>query len=333
MQLTEDNVTALTEFAHTQGWLDDSLAITQLTSAGEGNMNCVLRARLSDGATLIFKQSLPYVAKYPDIAAPIERLDVEVAFYAAVANAGAIAIRMPEVVGYNAAAHLFCMQDLGTASDMTHLYAVRDHSDDSVNGPLTTLTYWLWKLHALEVDPGAFANPGMRALNHAHIFEIPYQVDNGVNLSPQVATIAASIRTDAKLQDAAHKLGQIYLGQQTAASKPCLLHGDYYPGSWIDHTRMGVMVIDPEFCFVGAPEFDVGVMLAHLTFAGFEQMNIMRLLQSYVQPAGFEFSLAMQFAGLEIIRRLLGVAQLPLTIDETQKAELLQRATHLVTSS
>jgi 5-methylthioribose kinase len=296
-------------------------------------MNCVLRARLSDGATLIFKQSLPYVAKYPDIAAPIERLDMEVAFYAAVANAGGIAIRMPEVVGYNAAAHIFCMQDLGAASDMTHLYAVCDHADDGINGHLTALTYWLWKLHALEVDPGAFANQGMRALNHAHIFEIPYQADNGVALSPEVATVAASIRANTKLRETARKLGQIYLGQQTTASRPCLLHGDYYPGSWIDHPRMGVMVIDPEFCFAGAPEFDVGVMLAHLTFAGFEQMQIMRLLQAYVQPAGFDFSLATAFAGLEVIRRLLGVAQLPLSSTEPQKAALLQTAAHLVTSS
>ena len=59
------------------------------------------------------------------------------------------------------------------------------------------------------------------------------------------------------------KVGDIYLSDDGGV----LLHGDYYPGSWLK-TDAGFRVIDPEFCFLGPPEFDLGVLAAHWIFCG-----------------------------------------------------------------
>jgi 5-methylthioribose kinase len=61
------------------------------------------------------------------------------------------------------------------------------------------------------------------------------------------------------------------------------------------------------------------------------QEDVMRLLQNYVTPAGFSYPVAMGFAGMEIIRRLLGVAQLPLAADVATRSAWLRTARRMVT--
>ena len=92
------------------------------------------------------------------------------------------------------------------------------------------------------------------------------------------------------------------------------MHGDYFPGSWL-RTSGGICIIDPEFCFLGTAAFDVGVMLGHLFLA--RQTAALREgflgLYAASAPGGAEVGrLARRFAGVEIMRRLIGVAQLPL---------------------
>lgn len=295
-------------------------------------MNCVLRAQLQSGKTLVFKQSLPYVAKYPDIPAPLERLDVEANFYRTVSREPALASHMPNIKGYDQSEHILCMQDLGAARDFSYLY---EQSGADEQSSLTALVNWLQRLHHLSIPTehiAQFANASMRELNHAHIFVIPLLADNGVTLSEPVAQSAAELRRDQSLRDAAKYLGDIYLGVVAHASQPCLLHGDYYPGSWLWQAegQPSMMVIDPEFGFYGAPEFDLGVMYAHLLFAGYERASIDTLFAHYERPTDFSDELALQFAGMEVIRRLLGVAQLPLAADDTIKQNWLSMARDMV---
>ncbi len=311
-------------------WLQPGERLVSLTSAGAGNMNRTLRAATTQ-RTFILKQSVPFVAKYPHIPAPVERLEVERQFYDLIAKNDALALRTPRVLGYDAANHLLALEDMGTAGDMQDAYAAKPEAALQ-RGQITALVYWLWKLHALDVEGVALDNAAMRALNHAHIFEIPLQADNGVELSSSLHDTAATIRGDAALKDAAATLGEVYLGSATCLSRPALLHGDFYPGSWLHQSRSGVAVIDPEFAFIGPAEFDLGVMLAHLTFCQFEQADLMNVFRSYIPPPGFDFQLATRFAGMEIIRRLLGVAQLPLSAGDEQKLAWLSAARAMVTA-
>jgi len=68
----------------------------------------------------------------------------------------------------------------------------------------------------------------------------------------------------------AKELGDLYL-----SDGPTLLHGDFYPGSWL-RTTQGIRIIDPEFAFTGAAEFDVGVFAAHLAFTGLDDAGLSR---------------------------------------------------------
>jgi 5-methylthioribose kinase len=317
----------LTELARAQAWIEPTDQITKLAVAGDGNMNRVLRGYLASGDTRIFKQSLPYVAKYPEIPAPIERVEVEAAFYATIAAASRLAAATPNVLGYDRSNHLLCMQDLGDAHDFTYLY--KTQTADQVGQSLGTLLGWLSELHSLQLTSTAasrFANLPMRKLNHAHIFEIPFTANNGVSLSETMAEAATELRHDPTLSNKRAHLGQIYLGQSGPASTTCLLHGDFYPASWMINTLDQIFVIDPEFAFYGPAEFDVGVLLAHLTLTGGTQHTLNHCLEHYQPPAGFAVALAWQFAGIEVMRRLLGVAQLPLATDEPTKLAWLEQA-------
>ena len=138
-----------------------------------------------------------------------------------------------------------------------HIYGIGAGRDV----PLQSLCGWLSALHESRFDrqtQRALENRGMRVLNHEHIFDLPLQSDNGLDLDGLTAGLSASARAlkeHAQYAQAVKDLGQRYLGEGTS-----LLHGDFYPGSWVESGN-DVWIIDPEFCFLGPAEFDVGVFV------------------------------------------------------------------------
>ena len=266
-------------------------------------MNYTLRVTTNQ-RTFIVKQSRPWVEKYPQIPAPDERAVTEGKFYSLVSTDSVLAGRMPRLIGVSAADRLLALEDAGAdARDFTSLYAgaVLAASDRNV------LVDWLQRLHRefrgrnTDFD----RNLEMRKLNHEYIFVQPLTV--GVKFSA-----AYSRRVE--------QLGRMYLGDG-----PCLLHGDYFPGSWLQ-TASGVRVIDPEFAFFGPPEFDAGVFLAHLHLAGQPDPDgLLADLSNWCDPG-----LTRQFAGVEIMRRILGVAQLPLRASPGEKLLLLEKSKEFI---
>lgn len=315
---------ALTGWLRARDWIDADEEVGSLTPAGEGNMNLTLRAHVGP-RTLIVKQSRPWVEKHPSIAAPVERALVEAAFYSAVADRPALACGMPRLLFVDRADRVLALEDLGSASDCTDLYA-------GATLPAATrddLLRWLSDLHAEplhEPDP-LLRNRAMRALNHEHIFDLPLRPGalDADAFCHGLEPYAAALRADTTYVDWTRRLGDRYL-----ADGDRLLHGDFYPGSWL-RTAAGVRVIDPEFCFLGPAEFDVGVMLAHALLAG-GRVDAERaaIAAAYAPPDGFSWSLAQGFAGVEIMRRLIGVAQLPLSADLARRTELLRHSRALV---
>jgi 5-methylthioribose kinase len=292
------------------GWIAPDDTVRALRKAGEGNMNLVLRVDLG-WRSLIVKQARPWVEKYPDIPAPADRVLVEAAFYGAVADHPRVADLMPRLLGLDAPSRMLAVEDLGEANDLLDAYAGR---------PITpaeqaTLAGWLAALHAVPVpDEPLLHNRAMRALNHAHIFELPLTSDHPA---------AAALRADATFADTLTALGQRYL-----ADGPALVHGDYYPGSWM-RTPAGLRVLDPEFAHTGEPAFDLGVMVAHLTFAGADgEAALAAVTAAYHRP--FDVALTRGFAGAELTRRLLGVARLP--VDPAKTAYWLELARAWVAS-
>lgn len=292
--------------------------------AGDGNMNLTLRVGFGSRSVIV-KQGRPWVEKYDHIAAPWERTLVEAAFYRAVAAVPAAADRMPALLHVDEHHHVLVVEDLGNGGDYTGLYA----GQRLEAGDLHQLLEWLASLGTLRMPgdgPGALANRAMRALNHEHIFSLPLRAGNGLDLDRFTAGLsraAEDLRGDREYGCRAAALGEVYLSDGA-----CLVHGDYFPGSWI-RTGEGPRIIDPEFGFFGAREFDYGVLLAHCALAGSDRAAA-EAVSTAARHEDLDDSLVLGFAGVEIMRRLLGVAQLPLRSGLAEKQRLLDLSRSLV---
>jgi len=122
-------------------------------------------------------------------------------------------------------------------------------------------------------------------------------------------------------------LGQRYLNRD----HPPLLHGDLFLGSLLRAEDGKILLIDPEFSFGGEPEFDLGVFYAHLILSGHDSALLDRWLTKTVSP-GRGAALVRHYAGVELMRRLIGVAQLPLPVDLAAKRALIDVSRTLVAS-
>jgi 5-methylthioribose kinase len=314
-----------------RGLLDDGERLRSVSKAGEGNMNLTLRV-VTSARSFVLKQARPWVEKYPQIAAPVDRALVEIAFYEAAGAVPEVRRAMPQLLGSDPGSRLLILEDLGEAHDFTALYSggLLDR------GALDELVAYLVALHS-EVDAATaedrriFENREMRALNHEHIFRLPLADDNPLDLdgfSLGLAAAAAELKGDEAYVSTVTELGAEYL-----ADGDTLVHGDYFPGSWL-RASSGICVIDPEFCFLGPRAFDVGFMLGHLHLAGQPDETCEALVSRYAARAGAAVAAeARRFAGVEIMRRLIGVAQLPLACGIERKEELLRLSRELVLTS
>lgn len=330
--LREAEPAGVEDFLRERGWIDGSARVAAVTRAGEGNMNLVLRVALAGGGvdSVILKQARPWVEKFPDIAAPVERMEVETAFYRLAGADARLAQRLPQLLQADPEHHAALYADLGPARDFTHLYGTVGSTghEGLAAGDAKALLEWLGHLHRLKLDTQAtpeLANPAMRALNRFHIFDLPLDGEHAPDADsfcPRLGESACRLRGDGALRQRLQELACEY--ERDGAQ---LLHGDFYPGSWLA-TDEGPVVIDPEFGFFGRAEFDLGVFIAHLHFTGSD----LELLRFYSPPPDFDRRLADGFAGAELIRRLLGVAQLPLAADLAERARLLDLGRDLVLS-
>jgi 5-methylthioribose kinase len=296
-----------------------------IAPAGAGNMNLALRITSASGRSFVVKQGRPWVEKYPQIPAPFERTLVEAAFYAEVERDPRVSGLMPAVLHVDADNHILVLEDAGSLGDFTPIYS----GAAMPAGALTQLIEWLGLLG--EMTPRAdrrdiFANRAMRALNHEHMFSFPLRDHNGLDLdgiTPGLGAAARQLAGDRIYVSAVAALGRRYV-----ADGDTLVHGDYFPGSWL-RSDDGVRIIDPEFCFLGDREFDYGILVAHLMLAECDAAT-----NTYVTGAldarRLNAGLIAGYAGVEIMRRLIGVAQLPIAFELDRKQTLLDLSRRLV---
>ncbi|WP_276165247.1 phosphotransferase [Zobellia alginiliquefaciens] len=302
-------------------WLNPTEKITVVEKPGDGNMNVVLRI-ITDQRSFILKQSRPYVQKYQQIKAPVNRIAVEKQFYQAVRD-NAVHAHVPKIIGFDAFENLLLLEDLGHCEDMVYIY----HKQAISNRQLDLLIFILGLIHRKKVSSNFPENMEMRKLNHQHIFELPFLEDNGFQLDdvqPGLQELSLQFKTDKKIKKVVKKVGKKYLEPGNT-----LLHGDYYPGSWMTESD-NLYIIDPEFGFIGFPEYDLGVMAAHIIMATGKKGYLKRIHAAYQGDADQE--LMSQVAGIEIMRRLIGLAQLPLDRTLKEKSKLLKKARKLILS-
>ncbi|MGB0916090.1 MAG: phosphotransferase [Flavobacteriales bacterium] len=323
-QLSLQDLEGLSNYLTVTGKLRAEEKLSRISIAGEGNMNVVVRVNTTD-RSFILKQSRSYVQKYPTVEAPINRINVEAEFYSLLGNNGVWQKSSPKVLWFDEENRILCLEDLGSSSDFSNIYK---KDTDLVKSEISELASLISELHSAGIESEPIENTAMRELNHAHMYVLPLQENNGFDLNsvlPGLQEKTEKFRADGKLKRCAKKLGDIYLEKKGRT----LLHGDFYPGSWL-RTADGIKLIDPEFSFQGRPEFELGVAIAHLKLAQQSNSIMKDLFVYYHFNKKFDGSLFTKFAGMEIIRRLIGLAQLPLELDLNERLDLLDEAYDLV---
>jgi 5-methylthioribose kinase len=298
------------------GFWKEGEEIRSATVPGESNMNLVLRIETNQGS-YILKQAKSYVRKYPQIPAPISRIEIEYQFLKQLDSDPFLASLSPKVLHYDVQNHLMLLEDLGEGSDFLSLYR-GNHQLKSEE--IKHLVDYLMHLHQLEVTNFP-ATGAMRVLNHEHIFNYPFFEENGFdldNIQPGLQEASIPYKTDTDLKQRIQALGDRYL-----ADGKVLMHGDFYPGSWLQVTS-GIKIIDPEFGGLGDAEFDLGVFLAHLDLSAQAEDLSSQVRKHYHLPV--DWTLVQQYRGVEILRRLIGIAQLPVSLSLDAKKTLLARA-------
>ncbi len=329
--LDRGEIGALERYLQQHGILPSGERILSAERAGDGNMNCTLRVTTWSGSWVV-KQARPWVEKYPQFAAPWDRAIREAEFYRLISSRPAVAGLMPRLLFCDPEARVLVLEDLGAAADYTGVYRGEKFTPTEVQ----QLAAFLAQLHApfecTKMNGAAagpqLANREMRALNHAHIFKIPLTPNNGLDLdrlTPGLAAVGRELQADLQLRREVEKLGKDYYLTDGSS----LLHGDFFPGSLL-RTAGGPRIIDPEFGFFGYREFDAAVFLAHLHLASQPPALAVAFRRAYASPGPFDDDLMRQLAGVEILRRLIGFAQLPLGCTLDRKRELLELAHDLV---
>lgn len=307
-------------------WIGPDEDLISAKVPGEGNMNYTLRIRTSF-RTFILKQSRAYVEKYPHVPAPKERAVIEGQFYEMIQEDLQLHGYTPELIAMDPENNLLQLEDLGDYPDFTFLYkegkVITDQEIEQL-AEFLSLLHGGFNTHTVEPE---IENRAMRELNAEHIFTYPYLEENGFDLhtiTPGLQEVAMIYKTDDKLKSRLAELRKLYL-----ENGPTLLHGDFYPGSWMQ-SLYGVKVIDPEFGFFGPAEFDLSVWRAHFMMAGQSEAALEKILKDYQYTSKIDPKLMHALSGVEILRRLIGLAQLPLELSLEKKEHLLRKAHTLV---
>tara|TARA_B100000767_G_scaffold272269_1_gene299575 strand:- start:2135 stop:3106 length:972 start_codon:yes stop_codon:yes gene_type:complete len=313
------SISDLTKLLKNHNILFENEVLSCISKAGEGNMNVVLRVR-SNKRSFIFKQSRPFVQKFRDIQAPIERVDVEFNFYKAV-NQNNNKSFYPKIISYVKENFFMILEDLGEFDDYTSIYRNRSINEETI----IRLTRMLKDIHSTKTNLNYPLNIDLKKLNYQHIFVLPFIKQNGFSLDSVhkgLNQLAIPLIDNKALQNKSLLIGKRYLTKGKT-----LLHGDFYPGSWIK-SQNKIFIIDPEFSFLGDLEFDLGVFIAHIIMAT-QKQNYLKIIIDYYSKSVDE-KLVADYACIEIIRRLIGLAQLPINLTLDEKEKLLKFANNLL---
>ena len=300
---------------------------------GDGNLNTIYR--VSDTArpecSIVLKHAPPYIKILgPHYPLSVERLTYEsraLNVYNRLVS-GAV----PLQYSFDAEAAVIAMEDLRYArvlrADLIAgtVDAVIAEQIGRFLGIVHSQTY----VDNLDIETAQcyrqqFANTIMQSITADYVFTFPYTEHETNFWTPGLESDVQQLKADTDfLQQAAH-LKQIFLTTQQGVT-----HGDLHTGSVLiqDNTAK---VIDAEFAFYGPVGFDLGLYWANYLLSYFSHQDTLRvqsalktaILQTWhayitefkivdaelrVQTLQSIFHDAIGFAGLEMLRRLIGAA-------------------------
>ena len=227
----------------------------------------------------------------------------------------------PKVLGFISEDYVLFLEDLTKCRDLNYIYNSRKIDNDKVN----KLTRILHNIHITSAHKNYPTNLTLRKLNHDHIFVLPFLKDNGLqlnNIQEGLEELAIPFKENTDIISIVNNAGKNYLDTGST-----LLHGDYYPGSWMERND-NIYIIDPEFTFLGSKEFDLGIMSGHLILATGQISYLKKICDNY--PDKIDNNEVAIYCAIEIIRRLIGYAQLPIKRSISEKSNLLKLSKELI---
>ena len=303
-----------------RGLLPEGASVTGVRLAGDVfNMNCTLRVSLEGGAgpkSVIVKQARPFVERYPSIEAPFDRVQSEFEFFSESAKMRPQVTPTP--LGYDPLSRVLIMQDVGRG-DWGILY---EKPTTLPSSTAAALGVFLASLHGATSGSrtvldrlAADNNGGMRELTYNYCFHLPLEGGDLEAVTEGLTAEATILRADTAFKTTVAELGAKYLLQSESGGdwEKVLVHGDFFPAAWMLGSEDGaeVYVIDAEFCHFGLGEHDVGFALAHLVMVD-NSTAASALYSAYKQKReAVNTTLVIQMCGVEVMRRLIGIAQLP----------------------
>lgn len=315
----------------------------QCSDLADGNLNLVFRVRNAAGQSVIVKQSLPWARKYPDFALPLTRAKLEQDLLQSYLEY--CPDYVPKVYHYDAEMYVCVMEDLaahqilrtGLLAGKTYAH-LATHLGDFLARSLFFSSDFALDSATKKARVTQFTNPVLVKAQEDVCFTQPL-IDHPHNhCHPELMPLALSLRADTKLHAQVLRYKWLYMTRAEA-----LLHGDLHTGS-IMVTDSDTRIIDPEFGFYGPMAYDIGCLLAHLYIAATVQVSPenQRGLKQVMADTWLSFeqgfaALANQhrvngewdneqlisnfldelrvdslaFAGVELIRRTIGLAHAP----------------------
>jgi 5-methylthioribose kinase len=293
--------------------------------AGDGNINYVRRVRLADGTSLVVKHARATLERFPEYAAPPERLVFEHRYgELARSRLPELAGILPDVIRFDAELPALLMEDIADAPRLEDALLGGRATDEALAHAVGELGRFLGALHratradARELAP-SFANGQMQELHGEHIFTLPYQ-PNDFPVPKTVRAHGERALARPGVRDAIADLRHSYYDAREG-----LVHGDVQGGNLLLQGKR-LRLLDAEIAHVGDPAFDLGCAWAHLRFhallpapahgTGVEKLEA-ALLGGYLEGGGDPRvePRARRYAGVEMLRRTLGAARPPFLED------------------
>ena len=311
----------------------DSEAEFRIKEIGDGNLNTVYR--ISDAAhperSLVLKHAPPYIKILgPDYPLSTDRLTYEsraLDVYNQLASGS-----VPIQYSFDAEIAVIAMEDLRDAR-VLRVDLIAGKVDTAIAeqiGRFMGLVHSYTYVENLDSATAQhyrqqFANTTMQSITADYVFTFPYTEHETNFWTPGLETDIQKLKLDTDFLHQTKHLKRIFLTAQQGVT-----HGDLHTGSVLVQGNMA-KVIDAEFAFYGPVGFDIGLYWANYLLSYFSHqgsLNVQSALKTAIRKTWETYTTAFTtadstlkkqtlqnifheavgFAGLELLRRLIGAA-------------------------
>lgn len=288
---------------------------------GDGNLNFVYRVFdvANPKSSLIVKHAPPYI-KILGPAYPLTTQRLTYEFRALEVYHRLAAGAAPAPHYFDAENAVIVMEDLGGYQLLRDALIVGNVSQAV---PMQ-IGRFLGRVHCgiLAEERERFDNAAMQEITADYVFTLPFTAHETNFYTAGLADKVARLKADEAFLQKVRHLKAIFLTEQQG-----LTHGDLHTGSVMVHGD-SAKVIDAEFAFYGPVGFDLGLFWANYGLSYFSHIGnaavqsalkaaLVRTWESYA--AAFQtggktetlehiFHTAVGFAGMEVLRRIIGAA-------------------------